>query len=167
MSGRCSHTASDSEFKFNRENSLFLSLQTGRTRWIPMANPLRTTTCYEPVTNQAKEQEEIYQLISQRCRQVNTRQDVQNFLKNLDQPNAINVSTINALKPKAYASPALGLVVDGQSMLSNVSVGLFTCDLLVCNPLLRPTSLRFTSLRFTLRSTSAIGSVWHRDFLPI
>lgn len=73
-------------------------------------------------STKAKEQEEIYQLISQRCRQVNVRQDVQNFLKNLDQPNAINVSTINALKPKAYASPALGLVVDGQSVLSNVSV---------------------------------------------
>lgn len=77
------------------------------------------------VTNQAKEQEEIYQLISQRCRQVNTRQDIQNFLKNLDQPNAISLSTINALKPKAYTSPALGLVVDGQSVLSNVSLPIF------------------------------------------
>lgn len=72
--------------------------------------------------HQAKEQEESYSLISQRCKQVNTRQDVQNFLKNLDQPNAISLSTTQALKPKTYTSPALGLVVDGQSVLSNVSV---------------------------------------------
>ena len=108
----------------NLHQQLFNQLQKNPFETAVWLNHPFTNTTWKTsfAHHQAKEQEESYSLISQRCKQVNTRQDVQNFLKNLDQPNAISLSTTQALKPKTYTSPALGLVVDGQSVLSNVSV---------------------------------------------